>query len=140
MPRLSAIDTEIEARPPKTGSERSFGLVFAGVLAIIGIWPLLHGHELRLWPFPLAGAFLLAAMVAPRLLRPLNVIWLRLGTGLNRIVAPVAMGAVFFLTVVPVALIMRLFGKDPLRLRPVPSNWIERRPPGPDRESMKHQF
>jgi hypothetical protein len=137
---LSAIDTEIEARPPKASSERSFGLVFAGVWAIIGIWPLLRGHELRLWPFPLAGAFLLAALVVPRLLRPLNVLWLRLGTVLHRIVAPVVMGVVFFLTVVPVAMIIRLFGKDPLRLRPAPSNWIERRPPGPDPKSMKYQF
>jgi hypothetical protein len=140
MSKLSAIDTEIEARPPKTSSERSFGLVFAGVLAIIGIWPLLRGHELRLWPFPVAGAFLLTALVAPRLLRPLNVLWLRLGAVLHRIVAPVVMGAVFFLTVVPVAMIMRLFGKDPLRLRPATSNWIERRPPGPDPKSMKYQF
>jgi hypothetical protein len=137
---VSAIDTEIEARPPKASSERSFGLVFAGVWAIIGIWPLLRGHELRLWPFPLAGAFLLAALVVPRLLRPLNVLWLRLGTVLHRIVAPVVMGVVFFLTVVPVAMIIRLFGKDPLRLRPAPSNWIERRPPGPDPKSMKYQF
>jgi hypothetical protein len=36
--------------------------------------------------------------------------------------------------------IIRLFGKDPLRLKPANSNWIERKPPGPDPQSMKQQF
>ena len=140
MRKLSAIDTELEVGAEKASSERSFGLVFAGVFATIGAWPLLRGHEPRLWAFPLAAVFLLAGLFTPKLLRPLNVLWTRLGSILHHIVAPVVMGAVFFLTVVPVAMIIRLFGKDPLRLKPANSNWMEREPPGPDRQSMKKQF
>ena len=140
MRKLSAIDTELEAGAEKASSERSFGLVFAGVFAIIGAWPLLRGHEPRLWAFPLAAVFLLAGLFTPKLLRPLNLLWTRLGAILHHIVAPVVMGAVFFLTVVPVAMIIRLFGKDPLRLKLANSNWIEREPPGPDPRSMKQQF
>ena len=84
MRKLSAIDTELEAGAANTSSERSFGLVFAGVFAIIGAWPLLRGHEPRLWAFPLAAVFLLAGLFAPKLLRPLNVLWTRLGSILHR--------------------------------------------------------
>jgi hypothetical protein len=38
---------------------------------------------------------------------------------------------------------MKLFGKNPLPLKPDPaakSYWIERDPPGPSPQNMKHQF
>ena len=59
------------------------------------------------------------------------------------VVNPLVMGLLFYLTVTPTGLLMRLFGKDPLRLRFDPeakSYWIERQPPGPAPETMRHQF
>jgi hypothetical protein len=53
------------------------------------------------------------------------------------------MGLVFYLTVFPTGAIMRLLGKDPLRLKRDPaakSYWIERTPPGPAPETMSQQF
>ena len=53
------------------------------------------------------------------------------------------MGLIFFVAVTPTALIMRLVGKDPLHRRFEPearTYWIERRPPGPEPETMKNQF
>jgi hypothetical protein len=49
----------------------------------------------------------------------------------------------FFGVITPIALGMRLLGKDPLRLRrddTVSSYWIERTPPGPAPETFKDQF
>jgi hypothetical protein len=49
----------------------------------------------------------------------------------------------FFLVFTPFALILRMAGKDLLRLRRDPaaaSYWIERDPPGPPPESMVEQF
>ena len=103
---------EIEA-----GSERTFGIVFSAVFAIIGLYPLWHGGEARIWVLIMAGVFLLAALVAPRILRPLNRLWSRFGLLLHKVVSPVIMGLLFFVAVTPTALIMRLAGKDPLRLR-----------------------
>ena len=142
MRRLSAIDIELEADEAKTGSERSFGLVFAVAFAVFGAGPLLRGHEPQLWALLLAGGFLLTALIVPRLLRPLNLLWTRVGAILHAIVAPLVMGAVFFLAVVPVAMIVRLFGKDPLHLKfeTFTSNWIKRQPSGPDPKSMTRQF
>lgn len=125
------------------GSDRSFGIVFCVVFAVIGLYPLLGGGDVRLWSLGLAAAFLLAALVRPGLLAPLNRWWLKFGLLLGRIVSPLAMGLVFFLVMTPTGLIMRMLGKDLLRLRLEPaaeSYWIERSPPGPAPETMTHQF
>lgn len=125
------------------GSERSFGLVFAAVLAIIALWPLKSGGDVRLWAAGAAAAFLVLALVLPRVLRPLNVVWFKFGMLLHHVVTPVVMGLLFFLTVTPVGVLMRATGKDPMRLKRdagATSYWIVRTPTGPSAESMKNQF
>lgn len=90
-----------------------------------------------------AGAFLLLAMLIPQVLAPANRLWTKFGLLLHNIVSPIALGILFFLVVTPTGLLMRLFGKDPLRLRFDPaasSYWIKRDPPGPAADSLKNQF
>jgi fructose-specific phosphotransferase system IIC component len=82
-------------------------------------------------------------LVKPALLGPLNRVWMAFGRLLHHIVSPVVMGAIFAIVVVPTALGLRLFGKDPLRLkldRQAASYWLPRQPPGPVRGSLKQQF
>jgi predicted membrane metal-binding protein len=125
------------------GSERGFAVVFAVVFALVGLWPLLSGGPVRAWALLIAAAFLLAGFAAPGILAPLNRLWFRFGMALGRIVSPVVMGVIFFGTVMPTGLLMRLFRKDLLRLRFDPaaeSYWIPRDPPGPSAESLKQQF
>lgn len=129
---------EVEA-----GSERSFGVVFAAVFAIVGLLPLWDGGAVRGWALIVAVAFLAVALSAPRLLGPLNRLWFRFGVLLNRVVSPLILGLLFFTTITPTAIVMRLAGKDSLRLRFDPgaaSYWIERKPPGPEPETMRNQF
>jgi len=97
----------------------------------------------RSWASAVAAGFALVALLAPRLLRPLNQAWFRFGMLLHRVVSPLVMGLLFFVTVTPIGLLMRLTGKDPLRLRFDPaadSYWIDREPPGPPPDSMRNQF
>ena len=128
----------------KAGSDRGFGLVFAVVFGIIGLWPLVGGGGgVRIWALTLGAVFLLVALAAPQILAPLNRLWFRLGILLGRIATPLVMGALFYVTVLPTALVLRAMGKDPLRLRrdsTARSYWIERDPPGPKPESLDHQF
>ena len=87
--------------------------------------------------------FLAAALLAPRVLAPLNQLWLRFGLLLHKVVSPVVLSLVFFSTVTPIGLLLRRLGKDPLRLRfdpDAPTYWIERRPPGPSGDSMPKQY
>jgi hypothetical protein len=139
----SVIEPALDAPEHAKSSDRSFGLVFATVFLIIGLWPLLDGRVPRIWSLAAACAFGLTAAFMPWVLRPLNAVWMRFGELLHRIVAPVVMGVVFFTVVVPTGLIMRAFGKDPMRLRHEPearSYWIERQPPGPAPKTMTKQF
>jgi predicted membrane metal-binding protein len=124
-------------------SNRSFGIVFAIVFALIGLLPLAFGGHARLWSLAVGAAFLLVALAAPSVLAPLNRLWLRFGLLLHRIVSPLILGIMFYLVVTPTGLLMRALGKDLLRLkfdRQRASYWIERVPPGPPPESIKDQF
>jgi predicted membrane metal-binding protein len=87
--------------------------------------------------------FGIVALVAPRILAPLNRIWLRFGLALHWIVNPVIMAVLYYLAVVPTGLIVRLTGKDLLRLKKdtgAASHWVRREPPGPEPGSMTKQY
>jgi hypothetical protein len=127
----------------KAGSNRSFGIVFCIVFAVIGLLPLLNGGIPRMWALGIGMAFLAVALLFPGWLAPLNRLWTRLGLCLSRFTAPVVMAFVFFTTVTPIAMVMRLLKKDSLRRRREPatdSYWIVRSPSGPMRGAMKNQF
>jgi hypothetical protein len=135
----------------KMGSDRGFGLVFAAVFTLIGVWPALklgwiprlEPASLRLWALAIAAAFLGLALAAPALLNPLNRLWFAFGLLLGKIMTPIVMGLLYVLTIVPTGYIMRLRGKDLLTLkidRARKSYWIVREPPGPARGTMSNQF
>lgn len=127
----------------KGSSNRSFGLVFTGFFTFVaGVSAWHHGWA---WPWAsgLAVIFLVVSLVAADILAPLNRAWTKLGLLLGKIVAPVVLGLLFFLSIVPIGLIMRARGKDLLRMkfdRSARSYWIERTPPGPAPETMRKQF
>src|SRR5579871_1038210 len=128
--------TEEDVRP---GSDRNFGLVLAGATAILGSLPLLRLAAPHWWLLGVAIAFALLALIVPRALFPLNYVWFRLGLLMHRVISPLVIGAVFFLCVTPIGLIMRLLGKDVLSLRrraDLTSYWIVRDPPGPEPGTM----
>lgn len=127
----------------KTGSEKSFGIVFAVLFTALGLWPLIDSGSVRVWALVAAIVFLGAGLFIPAVLRPLNLLWFRLGMALAKIMNPIIMGLLFYLTITPMALLMRLFGKDPLHRRFEPqakSYWVVRDPAGPAADSMRNQF
>jgi hypothetical protein len=132
------------AEKTKLSSNRSFGFVIGGAFLVIGVIPLLHApYEPRWWAIAIAVIFAGLAQIRPDLLTPLNKLWLRFGLLLHKIVSPLILGLLFYTTVLPVGLLMRAFGKDPMRQRKDPnavSYWVLREPPGPTPESMTQQF
>jgi hypothetical protein len=126
-----------EAKPP---SDRSTGLVFAGVALVAAVlWR--HNLTVALAALVCAGALAALSFAAPALLRPLNLVWFKFGQLLHKIVNPVVMFLLFAVVFVPAGALMRLW-HDPLRLRRADgaSYWIDRTvkdgPPG----SMTNQF
>src|SRR4029450_5173361 len=129
-----------EIRP---SSERSFGLVIAIFFLIVTFWPLTRAEPIRWWALGMAAVFAALALLWAPALPPLNKAWPKIGILLYRTVSPVVMAILFYVTVTPIALLMRLLGKDPLRLRRDPdasSYWIDTIPAGPAPESMKNQY
>lgn len=125
------------------GSERAFGVVFAIVFVVIAAWPLLSGETPRWWALAVATAFLAAGYLFPVVLKPLNIVWFKIGMLMYKVVNPLTMAMLYVTTIVPIGLILQMLGKDPLRLKidkSASSYWIDREPPGPEPESMKNQF
>lgn len=125
------------------GSERAFGVVFAVVFVVVALWPLLNGAAPRWWALVVAAAFLAAGYLFPIVLKPLNILWFKIGMLMYKVVNPLTMAMLFVTTIIPIGMLMRAMGKDPLRLKLDPdasTYWIERDPPGPEPDSMKNQF
>jgi len=140
---MAANEPVASHRKVKAGSDRSFGLVFAGFFTLVALLPAVHGAPIRWWAQGVAAAFALIALLAPSLLRPLNRVWHALGLLLHHIVNPIIMAAMFYGAIMPMALLVRALGKDLLRLKRDPqaaSYWIPREPPGPAANSMNKQF
>ena len=127
----------------KQSSDRFFGLTFFAVFLIMALWPWLRHGPIRLSALGIALGFLGVSLIAPAMLSPLNRLWLKLGALLHSVTSPIILGVMFFLVITPTGRIMRLLGKDILRLefdRNVHSYWIRREPPGPDKTSLNRQF
>ena len=121
-------------------SNRNFGLVFFIIFLIFGLWPIKNGEEIRIWLILFAFIFLILGIMESKLLSPLNRFWFKFGMMLGAIVAPIVMGAIFFMVVTPIGLFMSMIGKDLLNKKhdkKKETYWIKRiKPTG----SMKRQF
>ena len=79
----------------------------------------------------------------PSLLSAPNNIWQKFGLLLHRIVSPVIMAVLFYGTILPIGLLMRRLGKDPLRLKLDKTRrqlLAARSDDRPQSESMRQQF
>ena len=124
----------------KTGSNKSFGIVFFVIFIIIALWPLLKDENIRVWSIIVSITFLTLGLLNSKILTPLNKLWMRLGILLGSIVSPIVMGVVYFGVVTPIGLIMKLFGKDVLNLKldkNKPTYWLKK---DEIKSKMKNQF
>jgi predicted membrane metal-binding protein len=123
----------------KIGSNKSFGIVFFVVFLLIALYPLIKNEDIRLWSLSVSSIFLILGLINSKVLTPLNQIWFKFGILLGKIVSPIIMGAIFFVVVTPIGILMRLFGKDVLNLKynDNKSYWIEKTGP---KSKMKNQF
>ena len=112
----------------KKSSEKSFGILFSIVFLVISIWPLLQGSPIRFWALFIALIFLALAFLKQKSLKPLNNGWIKLGEILGKIIAPIVMALVFFTILTPISFIVRILGKDLLRLKFSKNDtyWIKR--------------
>ena len=101
-------------------SDRAFGLMFAAVFGLIAVGGWFFSGAVLGWALIVAGGFAAVALVAPGVLLPFTRLWGKLGHKLGRVVNFVLLGLFFYLFVLPLGLIIRLTGHDPMHRTPDP--------------------
>ena len=96
---------------------RQFGLTTGAIVAgLFGIvFPYLLDLSWPLWPWLIFAVLVSWALIAPSSLRPVYQGWMRFGLLLGKITTPIIMTLLFLITILPGALLLRLFRKDPMR-------------------------
>ncbi|MDA9369932.1 SxtJ family membrane protein [Amylibacter sp.] len=123
-------------------SNRKFGFFFTFVFAVAAAYFFNSINMIWAYIFAIASLiFLVFTLAKADILLPLNKLWMRFGLLLGMIVSPIVLGIIFFGLFTPIAILMRLSGRDELRLRfsHKVSHWITRSEPI-NSESFKHQF
>jgi len=121
-----------EKKEPTALELRFFGLMLAAVLGLVGALVLWR------WRSPVAAWLLwsLALVVAvvyyalPPLRRPLFLAWRTALLPVEWTISFAALAVAFYLVIMPVGLVMRLLGRDPLqrRFEPRAPSYFVRRP------------
>lgn len=123
-------------------SNKKFGFFFAFVFAVVAAYFLYLGYIKYAYAlFAVTLIFLIITLVKSQSLLPLNKLWMRFGITLGMIVSPIVFGLIFFGMFTPIAILMRLSGRDELRLKFTrkASHWIPRIEPIKS-DSFKRQF
>ena len=123
----------------KKANNRSFGLLFSIIFLIISLWPLLNSEAYRLWALIISLIFLFLGVIDSQVLSPFKSAWIKLGEFLGKVIAPIVMFLVFFTILTPTGIILRLFGKDLLKIKKdktCKSYWVYRK----NISSMNRQF
>ena len=103
--------------PESKGSNKSFGLVFAAVFCVIGLWPIFSSEAVRWWSMATAFALAVIAFILPSILEWPNRLWTRFGLLLHRITNPILLGILFALVFIPMALWLRIARRQPISRR-----------------------
>ena len=102
----------------KLPSDRNFGIFFFFIFLLLSIY--FFSNEVFFSSFIFFSAsliFLTISLTKSRLLHPLNKLWIKLGLILGRVISPIVIGILFFLFFTPIALVMRVFGRDELSIK-----------------------
>ena len=122
---------------------RRFGLTVGGVFLALGVLSRVRGHDvapLVLWTI---GVLLVApALVAPRVLAPVQRVWMRAGALLGEVNSRIILTVLFYGVFAPVGFVMRRI-RDPLDRSwrdGRRSNWIQRDRVPVDPSRYERQF
>ena len=96
---------------------REFGLIIGFGFPIIIGWliPLINGHGFHSWSLWIGFPSIILAILKPSLLSYPYKGWMALGFALGWINSRLILGLVYLIILQPIAIIMKIFGYDPLK-------------------------
>ena len=101
---------------------REFGFLIGFAFPFLFGWflPFIGGHSFRSWTLWICIPSLILAISKPALLYYPYRAWMKLGYILGWLNSRIILGLVFLIVLQPIALIMRILGHDPLRMKKLP--------------------
>lgn len=98
---------------------RKFGFVFGlGLPIIVGLFfPLIYGMTFQYWTLWAGITTIVIGIVKPSLLKYPYKLWMVIGLALGKINSRIILGLIFLLVLQPIAIVMKIFGYDPLKLK-----------------------
>ncbi len=101
--------------PDKKGL-REFGLITGGLfVGLFGLFfPWLLSVDFPIWPWCVAGVLWIWALLIPNSLKWVYKPWMLFAGGLGWINTRIILAIVFFVLMMPIGLLMRLLGKNPM--------------------------
>lgn len=96
--------------------QRKFGIVMAVAITVLGAirWALHGFHAFPKWFLIIAAVFLVLGVVAPRVLKPVLIVWMKFALAINWVMTRLILTIAFVFMMLPAGIIMKLMGKDPL--------------------------
>jgi hypothetical protein len=121
---------------------RRFGLTVGGAFAVLATVTWWRGHVWGVYLFgSLAGALMVAALLLPTRLGPVERAWMALAHAISRVTTPIVMSAIYFLVLTPVGLLRRSLAANPVVHQETSAGFWKQRPEGSRRTaSMERQF
>jgi hypothetical protein len=123
--------------------ERQFGTIFIVIFMLVALAGVKQGRFLIFYTFlSLGGFFFVITVLHLKMLSILSDFWEKIGLIFSKINNPIVFGFLFFIFLTPVALIMRLFKRDELRIRHsrLDTYWINHEKVAYDLDSFRNQF
>lgn len=122
---------------------RKFGLTVGAAFLLITAIIVWRGR-LEVAPYvtgAIGGLLVLAGLVVPTALGPVNRAWMGLAHLLSKVTTPIFMGVVYFVILAPIGLVMRLAGRNPMvHASGNAGYWFDREPGQPEPARMERQF
>ena len=95
-------------------SNRTFGLLFALLFAVIASVAWLAFDVVLFWAVGVSAVFLVSAVTVPGVLLPLNRVWRVVARGLSCANNYILLGLFYYLLIVPTGVIFRILRRDPM--------------------------
>ena len=107
----TTLSTELAHVKTDVKSLRSFAWIVGGIFLALGVlFSRKHGWTLN-WMSGLGVLLIVAGMMRPSSLRVVYLFWMGLGLVMGMVVAPVMFALLYFSTITPISLLMRIIGK-----------------------------
>ena len=107
---------------------KSFGIIFGIIFFIIAAYLFSKNNEIYTISIYSGLFFAIIALIIPSFLKPIYIVWMVFGLLLGWLMTRIILGLLFYIIITPIAILVKILGKDFLDLKNVNKNsyWNKR--------------